>query len=132
MLPSGAVFLVWNAHKGNLSEGKCELKEVSGMGETGSFLEPWTCETGSKLLKDSSLRVPECPIPHPLLGRDVLCELGASTGREQEKTELQAPRSGGGELMALLQDTAAPEKRETPLHDSSRANSELWAQGQVE
>ena len=60
------------------------------------------------------------------------CELGVSTGREQEKTELQAPRSGGGELMALLQDTAAPEKRETPLHDSSRANSELWAQGQVE
>lgn len=34
--------------------------------------------------------------------------------------------------MALLQDTAAPEKGESPLHVSSRANSELWAQGQVE
>ena len=72
------------------------------------------------------------PRSPPLLAIDMLCKLGASTGREQEKIEIQGPKSGGGELMALLQDTAAPEKEEIPLHVSSRANSEPWAQGQVE
>ena len=72
------------------------------------------------------------PRSPPLLAIDMLCKLGASTGQEQEKIEIRVPKSGGGELMALLQDAAAPEKEQLPLHVSSRANLELWAQGQVE
>ena len=68
LLHTGAMFLVFKVHKGNLSEGKCELKEVSGKGETKRFTESWTYEIETKLQKYSLLCAPECPIP--LLGRD--------------------------------------------------------------
>lgn len=85
---------MWNAHKGKLSEGKCELKEVSGKGEIGRFLEPWTCEPGSKLLKDSSLCVPECPVPHPLLARDMLCKLGPPQAGNRRKPRSKRHKVG--------------------------------------
>ena len=132
LLHRGAMFPVLNAPKGNLSEGKCELKEVSGKREAQRFLEPWTCETGSKLLKVSLTVCTRMPCSPPVLGRDMLSKLGASTGWDQEKIEIQAQKSGGGELMALLQDTAVPEKEEIPLPVFSTSNSELWAEEQVE
>ena len=45
----------------------------------------------------------------------MLPKLGASTGWEQGKIKIKCQKVGGSELMALLQDTAAPEKEETPL-----------------
>ena len=53
LLNTQAMSSMLHAQKGKLSEGKCELKEVSGKGEAKTFLEPLTHEIGSKLLKHS-------------------------------------------------------------------------------
>ena len=88
LFSTGAIFSMLNTQKGNFSQGKCDTKEVSGKGETKRFLEPSTC-----MLKHSFLYEPEFLVP--LLRRDILSKLGASISWEQDKIEIQVPKSQG-------------------------------------